>query len=342
MSNSISNVYSAEEKRMDGALRLFEALSGVDEELLAKCEAKPIGKAKRQHLNKQKIFSFMHGGAVLVAAVCVLAVGVYAWQMNGPMFISKKAASNADCAAGIEYAADVEAPAAMQEAITEAEMAMPEAAPAETEMFDAGTEEMKEIGDAVTEKNQAKQEDLQQCILESVMDSGAAKDTRMEVTEAEARQMAVLGEYVPTVLPAGYIWESGKLSGATEAASERVFLVWTRGMDYIELAITRVDVAELQLTDITAEETYNVHLYDIPYAETIPEEYRDTFNNPVFMAEDLSLELIEKRMKSFGDAGDTDTPRGNFSVLYENGVLVDFGGRGTAQEIWEMFESMDL
>ena len=62
MSNSISNVYSAEEKRMDGALRLFEALSGVDEELLAKCEAKPIGKANRQYLNKQKIFSFMHGG----------------------------------------------------------------------------------------------------------------------------------------------------------------------------------------------------------------------------------------------------------------------------------------
>lgn len=334
----MSNATSMEEKRMNGALRLFEALSGVDEELLAKCEVKPTGKANRQHLNKQKIFDFLHGGAALVAAVCVLAVGVYAWQMNSPMFMTKNTASNADTVAYGENTAGAGAPATMQEAA----VAMPEAAPEEAEKVEAGSEEMKGSENAVIEQKQAEAEDLQQCMQEIVIDSGIGKDTRMEITEAEARQMAVLGEYVPTVLPAGYTWESGKLSAATEDAPERVFLIWTRGMDYIELAITRVDATELQLTDITAEETYNVHLYDIPYAETIPEEYRDTFNNPVFMAEDLSLELIEKRMKSFADAGDTDTPRGNFSVLYENGVLVDFGGRGTAQEIWEMFESMDL
>ena len=45
-------------------------------------------------------------------------------------------------------------------------------------------------------------------------------------------------------------------------------------------------------------------------------------------------------MKSYDDAGDTDTPRGNFSVLYPDGVVVRFNGRGTAQEIWEMFCSM--
>ena len=45
-------------------------------------------------------------------------------------------------------------------------------------------------------------------------------------------------------------------------------------------------------------------------------------------------------MKSYDDQGDTDTPRGNFSVLYEGGVLIRFSGRGTAEEIWEMFCSM--
>ena len=42
-----------------------------------------------------------------------------------------------------------------------------------------------------------------------------------------------------------------------------------------------------------------------------------------------------------GDSGDTDTPRGNFAVLYSDGVLVEFSGRGTAEEIWNMFEGLE-
>ena len=45
-------------------------------------------------------------------------------------------------------------------------------------------------------------------------------------------------------------------------------------------------------------------------------------------------------MKAYEDSGDTATPRGNFKVLYPDGVLVSFNGRGTAQEIWDMFCSM--
>ena len=55
---------------------------------------------------------------------------------------------------------------------------------------------------------------------------------------------------------------------------------------------------------------------------------------------DFNLEIVKSRMKSYDDQGDTDTPRGNFSVLYEGGVLIRFSGRGTAEEIWEMFSSM--
>ena len=62
---------------------------------------------------------------------------------------------------------------------------------------------------------------------------------------------------------------------------------------------------------------------------------------PVFAREDFSLEMIESRMISYSDSGDTDTPRGNFRVLGSGGVLVQFSGRGTAEEIWEMFCSME-
>ncbi len=92
--------------------------------------------------------------------------------------------------------------------------------------------------------------------------------------------------------------------------------------------------------DIARAEIYDVRLYEIPYGETVPEEYREVFQDPVFAVEDLSLEVIESRMASYNDSGDTDTPRGNFRVLYPDGVLVRFNGRGTPEEIWEMFCSM--
>lgn len=44
----------------------------------------------------------------------------------------------------------------------------------------------------------------------------------------------------------------------------------------------------------------------------------------------------------YGDAGDTDTPRGDFSILFSDGILVRFSGEGTAEQIWEMFSSMGL
>ena len=93
--------------------------------------------------------------------------------------------------------------------------------------------------------------------------------------------------------------------------------------------------------DIEKTETYNEYLYEIPHAETVPEDYRGVFHNPVCAWEDFSLEFVQKRMIAREDAGDTETPRGNFSVLYPDGVLVHFNGRGTAVEIWEMFGSME-
>lgn len=110
-------------------------------------------------------------------------------------------------------------------------------------------------------------------------------------------------------------------------------------MDSILLGIEKTDSAP-DTVDIARAETYDVRLYEIPYGETVPEEYREVFQDPVFAMEDLSLEVIRSRVVSYQDRGDTATPRGNFRVLYPEGVLVRFNGRGTPEEIWEMFCSM--
>lgn len=166
-----------------------------------------------------------------------------------------------------------------------------------------------------------------------------------KLTAAEAGQVEILGAYVPTRLPAGYVFESaGYVAGEGEAADAltgqgRLMLTWRKGMDSIRLCIERTDGA-VETADVGKPKSYDERLYEIPYGDTVPEEYRKTFLAPVFAKDDFSLEIVRSRVISYsGDGGDTATPRGNFSVLYD-GVLVQFNGRGTPEEIWEMFASM--
>ena len=66
----------------------------------------------------------------------------------------------------------------------------------------------------------------------------------------------------------------------------------------------------------------------------------------MYAQEDLSLEAVEGSMALSSDTGGTDTGgtdilEGKFSVLYPEGYLVWFDGRGTAEEIWDMFCSIE-
>ena len=145
-------------------------------------------------------------------------------------------------------------------------------------------------------------------------------------------------------MPEDFAGQTGA-SGAKEEACEgpgRLTLLWSKGEDDILLSIQETDsTAETGGTvDVEKPETYDARLYELPYGDTVPEEYREAFMDPVFAKDDFSLEIVRSRVISYpGDGGDTDTPGGWFSVLYD-GVLVYFNGRGTPEEIWEMFASM--
>ncbi|MBE5873024.1 MAG: hypothetical protein E7287_01315 [Lachnospiraceae bacterium] len=317
---------SHENNKQDGALRIFEALSGVDVELLDKCEsATRVSEAS-------KVIPFWKYGKAMVACVCILLAGGLLFAMPR---MSQKSASEADCARP-EYAYDgvldeSTGSASMQESVKDActEAVTEEDFVEETVDFDgAANKEMMQESD---------------CSDGLMVDNatGCVKDLRVELKEEQLRGMDVLGEYLPVRLPAGYRFESASAGEGddTETYAD-VSVLWSRGLDDIRWKVKRVDVSEIVCVDITETEKYDVHLYEIPYAETVPEEYREIFDGPVFRAGDVSLEVIERRMKTIRDAGDTDTPRGNFSVLFEEGILVEFSGRATAQEVLNAFDSL--
>ena len=146
------------------------------------------------------------------------------------------------------------------------------------------------------------------------------------------------GDYVPAHVPGGF-------------AFENAWREWGQGRDYLRLYwhgyytgisidIRDADTWEnLTLTDPADRERYDVSLYSIPYADSVPEAYRQEFDNPVFAIEDVTPEVIAARMRYVdGDSGDVSGYRGNFAVYYagEN-VLVRYSLDGiTPQEAYEL------
>lgn len=350
---------SKEEKKLNDAMRIFEALSGVDEELLVRSEEKAAtGKVVGWRFGK------MHLAGSLIAAACVAVVGLGIWTTTGPMFMSKDSAVSyngvkADVTEGIKNEAAMPDLGIEEAAPEEAEV--PAASAEVAPMEDAGNEnagEGKQTSTGITDYHEeASQKDVESGSVESVEpgyaikesmtlestieECGAPLDESILITEAEAEEIPVFGEYIPSNIPSGYAWEEGRVNKDAESGEyNSLHLTWTKGMDSISIIIS-VESDLAKVANVEETESYDVRLYEIPYVETVPEEYREVFYAPVFLREDLSLEIIEARMKSVTDAGDTDTPRGNFSVLFDNGVLVRFNGRGTAEEIWQMFQSIE-
>lgn len=320
------------------ALRLMEALSGVDQELLLRSE------------QRRKPY-WAYGGA---AAACLALVVVGALSWNGLRIIwTPKGESGSSSAGGSSYdsaplLADVksydtdepEAAGGNYETAAFAE----DARAGSTESMDDATEDvLTNIETQIQDLESSKEHNESTNSTDGRPEDGPMfsgsreeeviadpRDPRKELSEEEARNTEVFGDYLPENLPGGYTFESGR------GSDSGITVTWTRGMDYIMISVSLAESEGTVTVDITKPETYDVHLYEIPYGETVPEEYRQVFNDPLFAAEDLSLEVVGSRMKSVRDAGDTDTPRGSFSVLYPDGVVLRFNGRGTAEEIWKM------
>lgn len=346
--------------RLSGAMRIFEALSSVDEELLVRSDG------------QKKVVPFWKYAKVMAACICFVVVGVAAYTSIDMK--SAKENASADCAAPaameeapMEYAAAEDEKAAASdgsgyneeaamevvgepaEAVTEEETVVSGGAVKEETAIDGALQE------AAEEESPAELEVSQQSAENGSVEDGAEMDSLQESIhdygkevppvqdEETLRATEVLGAYIPTKLPVGYVFESGY--GIDENHPENgISLLWVNGMDTIRISVKEYVAnaeAESRIVDVSDTASYDVHLYEIPYCDSVPEKYYKTFNYPIFEEGDFTFEIVEARMKSVSEQGDTDTPRGNFAVLYDSGILLEFSGRSDAVSIWEMLESIE-
>ena len=149
-------------------------------------------------------------------------------------------------------------------------------------------------------------------------------------TLVEARAESDFGRYLPSEIPAGF----GDASIYRFKFQDSNFLtaMWSRGMDDLSWVITPYTEEDAhRITSVDDKENYDLSLYPIPRADSVPDELREIVDNPIFEAEELTLEAVYCRAYKVDDAGDTDGWRMRFSVKYGD-VIVSISTKGVEPE----------
>ncbi|HOB87185.1 MAG TPA: hypothetical protein PKO38_05805 [Bacillota bacterium] len=185
-------------------------------------------------------------------------------------------------------------------------------------------------------------------LLEEGVDPGALvpasiPERREEtLTLDQARSDAAFGRFVPAIVPEGFSFVSARrvIDGARE--HDELNLFYEAGLRYIRLSIARETPADAsRIVDPARLEHYDMSLYPVPWAESVPEELRETVLHPVFRREDLTLQILYARAYRAADTGDDSTGyRMQFSVL-GGGKVIDFNIKGaTPEEVLRLVQSI--
>jgi hypothetical protein len=139
------------------------------------------------------------------------------------------------------------------------------------------------------------------------------------------------GAYLPKTLPDGFVFEDSLRFINQERNSLSVN--WTKGMGYINWRVSLLDDKDkTRITSVTDVKNYDLTLYPIPRADSVPDELRQIVDNPIFLIDELTLDTVRARSYEVSDSGDEKGPRMRFSVLYGD-TLVELNVKGAAPEV---------
>lgn len=128
------------------------------------------------------------------------------------------------------------------------------------------------------------------------------------------------GAYLLRAIPSGYNAES--IRRYKDQNSDYLSGLWTSGYDELQWRVYKLSKDdENRLTSVTEKKNYDLSLYPIPRASSVPDELREIVNNPIFTAEELTMDAVWARAYTTGEVGDSDGWRMAFSVRYGDTVV---------------------
>lgn len=150
------------------------------------------------------------------------------------------------------------------------------------------------------------------------------------ITQSEAREDEAFGAYLPQNLPAGFGFEAAYRR--TDWHSDYLMARWNKGMAEISWLVSPLQESDkTRMTAVEDTKNYDLSLYPIPRADSVPMELREIVENPIFNSEELTLDVVKARAYEVKDAGDVSGARMRFAVLYGD-VLVQITVKGATPE----------
>jgi hypothetical protein len=147
----------------------------------------------------------------------------------------------------------------------------------------------------------------------------------------EARTDVDFGAYLPAEVPAGFVFEDALRFINQE--QDTLMVNWSKGMNYIDWHISSLnDNDKTRITSVGNKKNYDLSLYPIPRADSVPDELREVVDNPIFLIDELTLDVVQARTYEITDAGDEPGQRMRFGVLYED-ILVELSVKGVSSEV---------
>jgi len=162
-----------------------------------------------------------------------------------------------------------------------------------------------------------------------------------QLTLGQAHEDPEFGGYIPSAVPDGLEHQSSYR--ICNPMQNSLSAHWAWRYKYVEVQAEDANqYTRERLARPGEREKYDMSLYSIPWADSIPDYLWEIVQDPVFLAEELSLELIRARVYIQDESGEGEgpQPRADFNVLYGD-VLVSFSSKGlSAQQLWEMVQTV--
>ena len=151
-------------------------------------------------------------------------------------------------------------------------------------------------------------------------------DEKLSMTEAKA--VPVFGEYFLETVPEGYREEV--IRRYRDKWNDYLSGLWSKGYSDISWKVrSYTEEDATRLTKVSETERYDLALYPIPRAESVPAGLHSVVDNPIFAIEDLTLDAVWKRAYKVEE--ESDVWRMEFTVKYGE-ILVEVRTEGVTPE----------
>jgi len=169
-----------------------------------------------------------------------------------------------------------------------------------------------------------------------------------QLTIDQAMQEPIFGAFLPANIPEDLVFIS-----ASRVLDTRVnFLLvhfnhndpWQFSHSISWMVATPTEHDLQNIVSVNDLQKFDVSLYPIPWMDSVPREYFNYFQSPVFLASEISLEAVQARTRLAGGdrtgGGTAEWQTDQFAVLFED-VIVQISANGlSAEQIWDMIQEV--